>query len=313
MRNPIDHRRALLLIPGLLLIACTEQATAPDGTRVAQQMAHVFDGWGALVSVAPGGANSVNTAAMEGCPAESPDGNTLYFASNRDGSIDIWFTRRADRHAPWGPPEKVPAPVSVDTYNDFCPSPLPGGGLLFVSTRPGGCGGSDIYRTRRHPVQGWEEPEHLGCEVNSGGAEFSPVFVDAGGGMLFFSSDRGVPGADRIYVSTRRPDGTWRAPTEVAELNADGASTARPRVSADGRVMVFDSNRAGGLGGADIWASSRASLGEPWSTPVNLGEAINSPAAETRAWLSADGQRLYVGSTRAGGQGSTDLYVATRR
>ena len=77
-------------------------------------------------------------------------------------------------------------------FEDFCPTPLPGGELLFVSRRPGGCaeGAADIYFTRLHPDQGWLEPEHLGCEVNSAADEFSPAYVPAGGGMLFFSSNR---------------------------------------------------------------------------------------------------------------------------
>jgi hypothetical protein len=167
---------------------------------------------------------------MEGCPIESPNGRRLFFASNRaggHGGIDIWVAHRAGPDEPWGDPENLPAPVN-SAADDFRPTPLPAGELLFVSRRPGSCGtgDSDIYRTYLHPTKGWLDPEHLGCEVNSAGDEFSPSYVPAGGGMLFFSSNR--DGAHKIYVSPRGNDGGWGAPAAVVELHVAGFNTRRP-------------------------------------------------------------------------------------
>lgn len=186
---------------------------------------------------------------------------------------------------------------------------------MFVSTRDDGLncgvGTPDFYQTRRHPSGGWAEPEHLGCTVNSSGAEFSPSPVGAGGGMLFFASNHS--GLFNLYVSERKRDGSWGTPAPVSELNMDGYNTSRPNVTADGRVMVFDSDRPGGLGGFDIWASHRATPNGTWSKPVNLGPAVNSDAGESRATLSRDGRRLYFGSSRAGAVGASDLFVSERR
>jgi len=55
---------------------------------------------------------------------------------------------------------------------------------------------------------------------------------------------------------------------------------------------------------------ARVAPQDPWSTPVNLGPAVNSPAGETRPSLSWDGTTLYFGSTRVGGQ--SNIYVTTR-
>jgi hypothetical protein len=60
-------------------------------------------------------------------------------------------------------------------------------------------------------------------------------------------------------------------------------------------------------------AATRHSAHAPWSTPVNLGANINSSAAETRPSLSWDETTLYFGSTRAGGEGLSDVYASTRR
>jgi hypothetical protein len=85
----------------------------------------------------PGGVSKINTAALEGCPIESPDGRMLFFASNRSGGkggIDIWVAYRESDQQPWGEPVNLPEPVN-SAFDDFCPTPLPGGRLLFVSRR----------------------------------------------------------------------------------------------------------------------------------------------------------------------------------
>ena len=271
-------------------------------------------GWGPAESIDPGGLNNVNTPALEGCPIESPDGRSLFFASNRPGGhggLDIWVAFRDGPNEAWSDPQNLGCSVN-SAFDDFCPTPLPGGKLLFVSRRPGGCSenGSDIYFTRLHPVLGWLEPANLGCEVNSPGDEFAPSYVAAGGGMLFFSSHR--DGLHKIYVSLQSRDGAFGSPTEVVELNLPGFNTARPNVSHDGRQIVFDSDRPDGAGGFDIWSATRISVFHAWSPPVNLGPNVNSSFPETRPSFSRNGKRLYFGSGKPGGQGSSDIYVSNR-
>jgi Tol biopolymer transport system component len=280
--------------------------------------AQYFDQWGQAVSVDPHGLLGVNTAVNDGCPYESPDGQMLFLASNRPGSFgfnDIWVALRSGLAGPWEPPMNLGAPVN-SASNDFCPTPLPGNQLLFVSARANTCGGPgnnpDIYYTRLHPVLGWLAPQHLGCDVNSGYEEFSPSFVEAEGQtMLFFSSNRGDGVNHKIYMSLLQSSGSWGPATPVDELNTPGAYDARPNVRKDGLEIVFDSNRAGGL--PDIYTATRSSVFEPWSAPQRLGPNVNTPSAETRASLSRDGTRLYFGSNRPESiNGSVDIYVSTR-
>ena len=313
-------KRTLLLIPVLTLFhACAPQdSTGIGDPEAAPQLAQqLTDQWGPAVRV--NGTVLLNTSALEGCPNESPDGRSLYFASNRAGDLDIYVSHRQP-NGEWGDPEPLPKGTnSVNSAaNDFCPTALPGGGLMFVSERNDGLncgtGTADIYETDYQPGEGWAAPRHLSCVVNSSGAEFAPSFVPAGGGMLFFSSNRGSGGKHAIYVSVRGSDGEWQQPAPVSELNAAGYNTFRPNVSADGREIVFDSDRPTSTG-VDIWYSFRANVNASWSAPARFagggGTAINSAAGETRASLSRNGQRLYFGSNRDGV--SFDLFVAERR
>ena len=95
----------------------------------------------------------------------------------------------------------------------------------------------------------------------------------------------------------------------IAELNT-GSQDLRPNVRKDGLEIVFDSDRAGGAGGFDIYTSIRASITDPWSAPVNLA-VLNTSANETRASFSWDARTLYFGRA-PGPEGATDIYVTTR-
>jgi hypothetical protein len=280
--------------------------------------------WGPAVNAqsVPGTSPELNTPSLDGCPFASPDGRSLYLASDRPGGlggIDIWVARRAHRGDPWGPPRNLGAPVN-STADDFCPSPTSGRRLFFVSTRPGGCGQADIYLARR-ASHGWTTPRNLGCEVNSAAAEAGPVLLKRGRTrLLYFSSTRpggfapeapGSPPDADLYVSAASRNGGFSVPVLVAGVNT-AANDARPHLRADGLELVFDSDRPSGLGGPDIWSTARASLRARWSVPVNLGANVNSVAAETRASFADHGHTLYFGSTRSGGEGASDLYVTSR-
>lgn len=277
-----------------------------------------FGEWSSPVNAEtiPGTSLELNTAFNDGCPIQAPDGLSLFIASNRPGGFggqDIWVARRTSPDAPYGAPENLGAAVN-SAADDFCPSPVQGKGLFFVSTRiePGGCGGADMYFTREEGGV-YQEPLHLGCDINSAAGEASPSYFedDGGNSYLYFSSNRAggfEPGGSDsdIYFSLN---------FSSAQL-APGVNTAsddfRPNVRKDGREIVFDSNRAGGLGGFDIWTATRESIYDAWSSPVRLDAPINSPANETRASLSWDGLTMVFGSNRAGSEGMTDVYVTTR-
>ena len=116
----------------------------------------------------------------DGCPFEAPDGRSLFIASARGGEPnDIWVADRASVDAPWEAPRRMPPPINQPGVPDFCPSPVRGRSLMFVSARAveGACGGGDMFISRQSPAEGWSEPIHLACAPqgpNTAGAEFSP-------------------------------------------------------------------------------------------------------------------------------------------
>lgn len=284
-------------------LACGGMILAASAVGASQ-----FGGWRLPVNAQEGSDPALNTEFNDGCPILSHDGLSLYLASNRPGGLggqDIWVAHRRNTRSGWDAPINLGAPVN-SAFDDFCPAPGPHRTLFFVSRRdePNG----DIYRTRS-TRRGWEQPVRLGPEINSADQEWSPSWFldDEGREVLYFSSTRpGGPGLQDIYYSVNY------GPAHLAPgaLNTE-FDDARPNVRRNGREIVFDSTRPGTLGGPDLWTATRSSTSAPWSQPTHLSQ-LSSTAADTRATLSWDGTYLVFGSARAGGEGSSDIYVSKR-
>jgi WD40-like Beta Propeller Repeat len=299
----------LAMVTGVLVIITTLAGIAFAGPH--------FSDWATAQKVdeIAGNSTEVNTPSLDGCPIQSPDGLSLYMASNRPRfvgdsrtDLDIWVAHRATQASPWGAPQNLGEPVN-SLADDFCPTPIRGGDLFFVSREalPGACGMGDIYLAHSDHKGGFREPQHLACGPagpNSALDEQGPSYVQVEGvSLLYFSS-----GPD-IYVS-EKTGGSFGPAASVAELNT-ASSDIQPNLRKDGLEVVFASNRRAGTD-QDIYVATRASIDDPFSGPVMLSGAVNTTDKnETRPSLSWDAQTLHFGRT-PGPEGSTDIYVTTR-
>ncbi len=267
------HLGALASTVGAFLILAA--SAVPAGAHGPTE----YSGWGAPAAVA-----EVNTAAHDGCPIESPNGKQLYIASTRAGGFgknDIWVAERPNKRSPWGPMQNLGSVINTGDH-EFCPTPLDGGRLLFVSDRAA-CGATpgmtppvgDIYITQQRSGT-WTTPRHLGC-VSDGtgpnfpGGEFGPSLVLTRGQAILYFSSTGTGANHDIYRSSLNRDGTFGTPQAVAELNS-AAVDQMPNVSRDGTEIVFASNRGGNM---DIWTSRLDRSTGLWSSPVPVA-AVNT-------------------------------------
>ncbi len=233
-----------------------------------------------------------------GCPIESPDGLTLFTAGGFDGTLDIWIYERDSKSSPFGPRIKVDDPVSLDDAGDFCPTPLDGEVLFFVSDRDDetSCGGVDIFVTRFKDGAA-SEPRRLACAPhgpNTAGRELAPSLVYTRHGAYLYYSTNGPNGDQDIHRSRMYFDGSFGPGEPVHDLNTSH-DDQQPNLSLNGREIVFSSNRAGE--GQDVYTAFRVRGG--WTRPRNLSKGLNLPTVdgnETRASLSRDRRSLYYGS-----------------
>lgn len=165
--------------------------------------------------------------------------------------------------------------------------------------------GADIYvamREARARDVLWTRPLPLNLPVNETGTaadQFYEPSLSPDGNDLYFV--RGKPGTGaRIFTCHRHIGGGWTAPIAVAAVNGGDFDALGPRVTADGRFLLFSSNRPGGFGGYDIWAAPRleSDAGGGWGEPFNLGAPVNSEFNEYNPDPTPDGRRLIFSTDR---------------
>ena len=295
------------------------------GTAPAQE----FGPWSRPVNLGP----VVNSASDDMHPALSKDGLSMIFSSNRPGGaggLDMWVTQRDSLDDPWQTPRNLAMLNSA--FDDYSPDlTTDGHWVFFHSNRPGGCNSSGrfelwaAHRQNKRDDFGWEPPVNLGCTLNTAGADNAgPTFwEDNSTGILYLYFTRNVtpanPNGFDIYVSTCTSDidscnrrQLWEPALFVAELNTPLRDTRTAIRRRDGLEMIITSNRAGTLGGLDLWVSTRPSAQNMWSVPIDLGPVVNSAANDGAPALSWDGQTMIFYSNRPGGLGGNDLYMCTR-
>jgi peptidoglycan-associated lipoprotein len=149
------------------------------------------DSWGKPESL-----NLAEDSIVIAHPALSPDGLTLYFASDMEGSrknsqgkvsIDIWRVTRASANAEWGEPVNVGEPVNTAGDEKF-PYVHRDGTLYFSSNGHIGMGGLDIFKAKPTAGGNWEI-ENMRYPVNSSSDDFGICF-EAEREAGFFSSTR---------------------------------------------------------------------------------------------------------------------------
>ena len=172
----------------------------------------------------------------------------------------------------------------------------------------------------------WAAPTNLGPPVNTAGEESAPAISDDGL-SLYFNRNPNLPGdADEdLYVShrsrpkqpPRRPLSEWGDPVPLVTVNTPTFHERNANLSRDGLLLFFSSDRLGGFGGLDLYVSRRSDRNDDqgWSTPVNLGPAVNSAAADVGPDYvegEAGGTVLYFTSNRpaAAGFGAADIYAS---
>ena len=184
------------------------------------------------------------------------DGLTAYFGSERPipgrpnlGNFDmnVWVTTRPDLSSPWAAPRPLPPSFNaVQGEGENWPVANTSGvfslddSTYYVNTQMPGDTATRLYRYRRTADNNLVDPERIDGlfadpRYSIGGPALTPD-----GRYLFFSS-YGAPGGaggEDLYVSRRRPDGTYAPARPLTQVNTDHEE-AGPYVSPDGQTLYF--------------------------------------------------------------------------
>jgi len=167
---------------------------------------------------------------------------------------------------------------------------------------------SAVPSTARDKFGPWGPPVNLGPIVNSQYNDDRPT-ISRDNLSLYFSSDRptGFGGFD-IWVSHRASvDEPWGTPQNLGPTVNTGKLEESPALSPNGHWLFFGSDRPGGCGGIDIWASHRGNRDDDfaWEPPINLGCKLNTSADDDFPFLFVDNEQditlLYFASKQSSG------------
>jgi len=190
-----------------------------------------------------------------------------------------------------------------------------GNTLYFTSTRPDSAAAKNAVHDNRLYQAAFAEGVVSGIskvslpqqkEVHQG-----VVSMSADGSALFITRwmTQGGKKLSQLYSSQKTEIG-WSEPVLLPEpINAPGANTQQPFVTPDGKYLLFASDRAGGLGGFDLWMAELDASGVP-QNPVNLGAAINTPFDEQAPYYHAPSQTLVFSTNGRVGMGGFDFFYS---
>jgi outer membrane protein OmpA-like peptidoglycan-associated protein len=137
--------------------------------------------------------NTINSSGWDSHPSITADGKHLFFSSNRkegNGNRDIWQANR-DKNMNWISVENLGTVINTrfDEVSPFIH--YDGKTLYFSSDRPGGCGGYDVYMTRKNAGK-WSEPKNLGPFINTSGNDYQYT-IDFKGEYAYFARKADTP------------------------------------------------------------------------------------------------------------------------
>lgn len=138
--------------------------------------------------------------------------------------------------------------------------------------------------------------------INTEATEYAPS-ISADGKVMIFESNQS--GSYKLYEALLDEERHWGKPIPVDSVNNYGNDNdliGGPNISFDGNTMYFFSSFSGGVGADDIYYSTREEFG--WSSPINIGEPINTPGFDGFPSISSNGKTLYF--VRVNDQGPQD-------
>jgi OOP family OmpA-OmpF porin len=152
--------------------------------------------------------DSLDQSQSQGTAALGADGQTLYLTQwimeAGKSRAKIYFSKKQGQG--WSKPSLLPT-INGDGYSNKQPSvSADGKTIYFVSDRPGGFGGNDIWFATLETDGLASEPINAGQTINTNGDEQSPYFHDESNSLVFASNGRVGMGGYDLYMAKKTGD-----------------------------------------------------------------------------------------------------------
>lgn len=267
----------------------------------------------------------INNKDVNYAPCISSNGLRLYYVSTVSDVVDTNGTISVDHsiycaqassidNKTFNQPVLLSSPINSSTENEGAVAISSNGEWFYFTAcnRDIGQGDCDIYQCK---FDGESCAKiQINSTINSDTWDAQPTITKNGRQLFFCSTRMETPDQEcDIYYTQMRNSGEWGLPIRLRSPINSPAIEAAPYIFLNDSILVFSSNRIGGYGSFDFYASYRGSNGK-WKTPINLGSFINTEKDERFISTNADGSVIYFASERTdvGNYGKLDIFVMTR-
>jgi outer membrane protein OmpA-like peptidoglycan-associated protein len=153
-------------------------------------------------------------------------------------------------------------------------------------------------------------PKRLKGRANRKVFKEGSISVSEAGDAYFVSNRWGGEGGKDIWFAQKVGKRRYKKPENLGSLINTPFDEASVYVTPDGRTLYFASNGHPGLGGFDVFKSTKTPEGT-WGEPVNLGYPVNSPGDDLFYFPTSNSLVKILASERPQGYGGLDLYLLT--
>ena len=208
---------------------------------------------------------SVNDKENEASVSISVDGQQLFIFKDVNGGDVYSSNLDGDK---WSFPKPLGSNINTKHWETHASLSADGNTLYFVSNRPGGYGGRDIYRCVKLPNGKWSLAMNLGPTINTPYDEDAP-FIHPDGRTLYFSSNghKTMGGFDIFYSTKSAEDNVWSEPVNLGYPINTEEDDVFYTPTIDGHHAYYATARKGGFGGKDI---CRITIEDGTAVPVTL-------------------------------------------
>ncbi|MGZ3883434.1 MAG: hypothetical protein ACXVPQ_06470 [Bacteroidia bacterium] len=228
----------------------TGQEKTPDGQYFEDIVVSYKDNAGQWSKPVPL-SEYVNTTGHEASINLSPDGQTLIVYKDDGGNGNIYFSEWDGKT--WGSLQSFGSDINTKSWESHACLNADGSILYFVSDRPGGFGGRDIYRCVKLPNGKWSKALNIGPTVNTAYDE-DGAFIHPDGKTFFFASKghKSMGGFD-IMFSIIDEDNKFSEPFNMGHPINTPDDDVFYVTSPDGKRSYVSSVKEGGYGEKDIY------------------------------------------------------------
>ena len=194
---------------------------------------------------------NLNTDDHDASISVSPDGLTLFVYQDSLGDGQLKYSKLIGET--WSDPAKLGSDINTSHWETHVTVSADGNELYFVSNRPEGSGGRDIYRCVKLPDGNWSKALNIGKKINTKYEEDAPFLSPDGQFLYFASKGHNTMGGFDLFVSKKDKNGNWGDPQNMGfPLNTvDDDVFFQPM--ADGKRAYYSSRKDGGEGELDVY------------------------------------------------------------